>query len=109
MTSREAILNTSVTAAVLLSMASNFLLNRALTFGDRTRQPLPKQFLMFIAVCLLGAIVNWFVTTGLARRWTDVLLGLQTAAVCGVLAGMVFNYLGSRLVVFRGSRAPKRR
>jgi len=108
MTSREAILNTSVTVAVLLSMASNFLLNRALTFGDRTRQPLAKQFLMFVAVCFIGAIVNWFVTTRLAVRWTDVLFGLQSAAVCGVLAGMVFNYLGSRLLVFRGERASTR-
>jgi len=105
MTSREAILNTSVTAAVLVSMASNFLLNRALTFGDRARQPLAKQFLLFVGVCLIGAVVNWFVTTRLALRWTDFTLGLQTASMCGVLAGMIFNYLGSRLFVFRGARA----
>jgi dolichol-phosphate mannosyltransferase len=104
MTSREALLNTSVTTAVLVSMASNFLLNRALTFGDRARQPMLKQFLMFVGVCLIGAVVNWFVTTRLALRWTDFMLGLQTASVCGVLAWMAFNYLGSRLFVFRGTR-----
>ncbi len=105
---QSARLNTAVPLAVLLSMTSNFLLNRALTFSDKARGKLRSEYLTFVAVCLVGGIVNWWVTTTLALRWTDITLGfplgLQAAAVCGVLAGMLFNYIGARSFVFRTIR-----
>lgn len=108
---QSARLNTAVPLAVLLSMTSNFLLNRVLTFSDKARGKLGREYLTFIAVCLVGGIVNWWVTTTLALRWTDITLGftlgLQAAAVCGVLAGMLFNYIGARSFVFRTIRPKK--
>lgn len=104
MTSQEVRLNTAVPFAVLVAMTSNFFLNRVFTFADKRRGHLGREYLTFVGVCLFGGIINWWVTTRLAVRWTDVLLGLQAAAVCGVLAGMVFNYVGSRSFVFRTVR-----
>ncbi len=96
-------LNTAVTIAVLVSMTTNFFLNRMLTFGDKVRRSLRREYLTFVAVCLVGGVVNWWATTRLAVQWRDVFLGLQAAALCGVAAGMFFNYLGSRLFVFRSN------
>ena len=104
MTSQSVRLNTAVPVAVLLSMTSNFFLNRVFTFADKRRSHLGREYLTFVAVCLVGGVVNWWVTTRLAVRWTEMMLGLQAAAVCGVLAGMLFNYIGSRAAVFRTVR-----
>ncbi len=97
--------NTAVTVAVLASMTTNFFLNRMLTFGDKARGQLSREYLKFIAVCLVGGVVNWWTTTRLAPQWNEILLGLQAASLCGVAAGMFFNYVGSRLFVFRTIRA----
>ncbi len=96
--------NTAVTIAVLASMTTNFFLNRMLTFGDKARGHLGREYSKFVAVCLLGGVVNWWTTTRLASQWSEIMLGLQAASLCGVGAGMFFNYLGSRLFVFRTSR-----
>ncbi len=96
--------NTAVTIAVLASMTTNFFLNRMLTFADKATRSLGRAYLTFVGVCLVGGIVNWWTTTRLAAQWNDVTLGLQAAALCGVGAGMLFNYAGSRLLVFRTKR-----
>ena len=98
-------LNTAVTLAVFASMTTNFFLNRMLTFADKAPGHLGREYLKFIAVCLLGGVLNWWVTTRLAAGWKEITLGLQAAALCGVAAGMFFNYLGSRLFVFRTKRS----
>ncbi len=103
-TAQSARLNTAVTIAVFVSMSTNFLLNRMLTFGDKARGHLGRKYLTFVGVCLVGGVVNWWATTRLALRWHEITLGLQAAAVCGVFAGMLFNYIGSRIFVFRTIR-----
>ena len=102
--SSSARVNTAVTIAVFASMTTNFFLNRMLTFGDKVRKSLRREYLTFVSVCLVGGVVNWWVTTRLAAQWQEILLGLQAAALCGVAAGMLFNYAGSRLFVFRTKR-----
>ncbi len=104
MTSQDARLNTAVPFAVFVAMTSNFFLNRVFTFADKRRGHLGREYLSFVGVCLLGGIINWWVTTRLAKQWSDVTLGLQGAAVVGVFAGMFFNYVGSRMFIFRTVR-----
>jgi putative flippase GtrA len=55
------------------------------------------QFLGFVAACSVGAVVNYFMTTGL---W-EVIRLKQVAALIGVLAGTFFNFVASRFVIFR--------
>ena len=97
-------LNTAITLAVFASMTTNFFLNRMATFSDKATKSLGRAYLTFVAVCLIGGVVNWWTTKRLATEWHEITLGLQIAALCGVAAGMLFNYAGARMFVFRTKR-----
>jgi dolichol-phosphate mannosyltransferase len=87
----------AVALAIALSMLWNFALNRRFSFSYARDQSALVQLVGFAAACSLGAIVNYLVTTAL---W-DVLRFKQSAALLGIAAGTLFNFLGSRFVVFR--------
>ena len=87
----------AVAAAIAVSMLWNFSLNRRFSFSYARDQSMVAQFFGFVAACSIGAVVNYFTTTGL---W-EMLRYKQMAAFVGVLAGTSFNFLASRFVVFR--------
>ncbi len=89
----------AVAAAITLSMASNFMLNRRFTFSYARDQSIVKQFFGFCTACSIGAGVN-FITTMLVHSAAPD-LPLEVAAIAGIAAGMGFNFLASRFVVFR--------
>jgi len=84
------------------SLCTNFLLNRRFTFSYARREPILWQFLGFVSASLLGLLVNY--TVALSLR-THVLeqgtFALQLSALAGIAAGMGFNFLGARYLVFR--------
>ncbi len=86
-----------VAIAIVISMLWNFALNRRFSFSYAREGSLPRQFLGFVAACAIGAVVNYFTTI---RLW-EVIRYKQLAAVGGVLAGTVFNFIASRFVIFR--------
>jgi dolichol-phosphate mannosyltransferase len=88
---------TAIALAILLSMTSNFALNRRFTFSYSRLEPIVKQFTGFIATCTLGAVVNYLVTGWL---W-DSFDYKQIAAAVGVISGTAFNFVGSRYLIFR--------
>ncbi len=56
-----------------------------------------RQLVAFISACSVGAVVNYWVTL-----WTHPFTPIpQIAAIFGVVAGTVFNFLASRYWVFR--------
>jgi dolichol-phosphate mannosyltransferase len=83
--------------AIALSMVWNFALNRRFSFSFARQEPLVKQFVGFIGACSIGGLAN-YVTTNLVWHW--VTYG-QVAAAIGVIAGMGFNFIVSRFLVFR--------
>jgi dolichol-phosphate mannosyltransferase len=87
----------AVAIAIFVSMGWNFLLNRRFSFSYARDQSMLRQFFGFVAACSLGALVNYFVTTSI---WS-VTPYRQLAAVVGVLAGTLFNFVASRFLVFR--------
>jgi len=90
--------------AIWGAMTWNFLLNRRATFSyARVHAPTP-QYVKFCAACLVGALVNWAVSIGLCARFAFFARWKLLAAMLGVVAGTVFNYLASSRLVFR--RAP---
>lgn len=92
-----------------VSVVSNFLLNRRFTFSYAKDRPILGQFAGFVGASAVGMAVNYAVALYLnAHVLGDSPLSLQLAALGGVAAGMVFNFLGSRYVVFR-KRFVKRR
>lgn len=91
-----------------VSVGTNFLLNRRFTFSYARDRHMGRQFLGFIGASAVGAAVSFGV--GLVLResvFAGVSGGLQLAALCGIAAGMIFNYLGNRYIVFRKTHIRK--
>jgi dolichol-phosphate mannosyltransferase len=86
--------------AIWVAMTWNFWLNRRLTFSYARREPPLRQYLLFCASCMLGAVVNWTVSMALCAyvplfdRWT------VSAAFLGAVGGTAFNYVLSSRFVF---------
>jgi dolichol-phosphate mannosyltransferase len=87
----------AVALAIGLSMIWNFALNRRFSFSFARKESVLRQFVGFIGACSIGGFVNYFVTI-LACRWVSY---TQLAAAIGVVAGMGFNFIVSRFLVFR--------
>jgi dolichol-phosphate mannosyltransferase len=85
-----------------LSLVTNFLLNRRFTFSYARHEPILRQFLGFVSASLLGLLVNYSLALWLRMNVLDEgPFALQLAALAGIAAGMGFNFLGARYVVFR--------
>jgi dolichol-phosphate mannosyltransferase len=87
----------AVVLAIFLSMIWNFVLNRRSSFSYARDGSIVRQFIGFVSACSLGAVVNYFVT----MYAMDTLGQPQLAATVGVIAATGFNFMASRLVVFR--------
>ncbi len=85
-----------------VSVISNFLLNRRFTFSYARDRSAGRQFVGFVAASAVGASVSFIVSLALrATAFSELSYGLHLAALCGIAAGMIFNYLGNRYIVFR--------
>jgi dolichol-phosphate mannosyltransferase len=87
----------AIAVAIAISMAWNFALNRRFSFSYARKGSIVWQLAGFVAACSIGAVVNYFVTLSV---W-DAFRYKQTAAVVGVVAGTLFNFVSNRFVVFR--------
>jgi dolichol-phosphate mannosyltransferase len=85
----------AVALAIAVSMVTNFVLNRRFSFSYARGGSIFKQFLGFVAACSIGALVNYLVTL-----W-QLPSHQQLAAIEGVLAGTLFNFVANRFLVFR--------
>lgn len=83
-----------------VSIVTNFFLNRRFTFHHAARGPIVKQFAGFVASCMVGAVVNYLIAN-MAHRSFGSVWPPQVSASVGVLAGMAFNFVLNRYVVFR--------
>ena len=88
---------------IAVSVLSNFALNRRFSFSYAKNDPVLPQLLSFLTASALGMVVNFAVAVLLQERLfaLGVPFALQLSAMAGVLAGMTFNFLGSRYFVFR--------
>ncbi|HNR33585.1 MAG TPA: glycosyltransferase family 2 protein [Candidatus Hydrogenedentes bacterium] len=94
-------LKAAVAVAILVSMITNFLLNRRFTFSYAGRGPFWRQMFGFIAASSVGAVVNYGVTLGALSLWPALIP--QIASIMGILAGLIFNFFASRYIVFAKS------
>lgn len=89
-------------AGIAVSICSNFALNRRFTFSYARDRSVSKQFAGFVLSSSIGGLVSFFVATYALRAGLgDLAYGLQVAALCGIAAGMTFNFIGNRYVVFQ--------
>ncbi|MBA4028045.1 MAG: glycosyltransferase family 2 protein [Planctomyces sp.] len=88
-----------------VSILSNFALNRRFTFGHARGGSVVTQLVGFVLTCLVGAVIQ-YVVTARALSWLAEGSPTPLAVPFGVAAGMAFNFLISRYVVFArgGSR-----
>jgi putative flippase GtrA len=78
--------------------------NRNLTFADRKAHGaagMLTEYGKFLAANALGGAVNFVVFKGLGLYAPQPLNNPFLALACGVLAGLVFNFTVSKLLVFR--------
>lgn len=90
----------AVAVAIWISMSSNFLLNRYITFSYARHAPILKQYLGFCSSCLLGAVFNWLTTMVLRASIRFFENRLLLAALVGIIVGMAFNFILCRYFVF---------
>ena len=87
----------AIALAIGISLVWNFILNRRFTFSYARGQSIVKQFIGFASTCSIGALANYFVTLVIWQSFSYK----QVAAAIGILAGTIFNFIGSRYLVFR--------
>lgn len=86
--------------AIVLSMLTNFVLNRRFSFSYARKGPFFKQLFRFCGACSLGAVVNYATALGI---WTygPRFMSVYVASLCGIVMGTLLNFLASRYLVFR--------
>jgi putative flippase GtrA len=85
----------------LISGAQNYIIHHKWSFVENTRGTSPsiKKFFTFIFFALLGLVVNIFVMNTMLKH---IALPYKTIAqACGILAGMIINFVTAKLIVFK--------
>ena len=91
-----------IAGGILVSVVTNFLLNRRFTFSYARNRNIWYQFAGFVGASLAGMIVNYSVAMYLNSNVLPNRPGsLYLAALAGIGSGLIFNFLGNRYVVFR--------
>jgi putative flippase GtrA len=99
----------ALACAIFVAMCFTWVGNRYLTFGARRAhgvRAIVEEWLRFVGANLLGAVVNYGVALALVHYGPGWLGNLYVAQAIGVLAGLVFNFTLSRLLVFRTPPSP---
>ncbi len=89
----------AVAAGIVVSVLSNFVLNRRFTFDYARHKNVYKQLVGFVLASIVGGSIQWLVTMAATQQLPQI--PIQIAALIGIAAGMVFNFLANRFVVFR--------
>lgn len=92
----------ALAGGIAISLLSNFALNRRFAFSYARRGNPWKQLAGFVGASMVGMLVNYVVSVALLETaLRDVAGGVQLAAMAGIAAGMVFNFVGNRFLVFK--------
>lgn len=87
--------------AIWGAMTWNYWWNRKVTFSRARERPALQQYALFCMSCGLGAVVSWSVFAGLNSAVDFFGERPIIAAVVGIVAGTVFNFVMSKHVAFR--------
>ncbi len=93
--------------SIWISLTWNFLPNRYLTFDLAAHHPVWPQYGRFVATCALGVVVNWSITMTLSHQVASFKDHELIAALIGIAAGTIFNFVISHEWAFRPARLPK--
>ncbi|MGE0153594.1 MAG: GtrA family protein [Reyranellaceae bacterium] len=94
-------------ASFLCAASTTWWLNRHFTFARNPEQKLARQWLGFLLVSTGGAVINYGAYVVTLQLWPLAYDYPAIGAAVGALAGMLFNFPVSKLLVFRtGLPAP---
>lgn len=91
--------------AIAVTMVWNFVFDRWLAFWYARRQSIVRQFVGFLAVCSVPVLVNFFITRWLIGDEFATPAAGAVGALVGSAAGVIFNWVVTRAVVFREPRS----
>ncbi len=91
----------SLVIGFLFSVLSNFVLNKVITFEESNNDNLLRRFATFLAIGLLGLVVNMIISLNLYSHVDFFRQYYLLASMAGIISGTVVNFTGSRLLVFR--------
>ncbi len=95
-----------IVVAIALTMIWNFAFDRWFAFWYDRRTAVLRQFVGFVAVCSVPVLVNFFLTRWLLGEGELVTpIAGVLGALAGSIAGLLFNWVVARAVVF--SRPPR--
>jgi dolichol-phosphate mannosyltransferase len=92
-----------IAIAVMLTMTWNFFWDRRLAFWDSRSRSIISQYAGFVSVCAVPVLLTFFVTWSFSGSVDLPLAGVIGSAI-GSAAGLVFNWLGTRMFVFNATR-----
>lgn len=90
--------------SIFVAMSWNYLGNRFLTFADRHHHAPIRQYLMYCGCSLFAASVSWGISSYLWEFHASQLRYPAVAAIAGIGAGVILNYLSSHFLVFPRKR-----
>ena len=90
--------------AIWVAMTWNFWLNRRITFSFARTRAIVPQYLMFCLTCGLGAVVNWTTSIAAGSLLTIFVGRPLLAAVLGIIAGSIFNFILCNTAVFHRAK-----
>jgi len=79
--------------AIAASLTWNFFPNRHFTFEHTAQQPAWTQYQRYVLTCAIGMLVNWAVMVSLVDHSDWFHEHHYWAALLGIAAGTMFNYL----------------
>lgn len=89
----------------LIAATFTWQLNRKLTFRGGAADHVGKQWLKFVSANAVGGLINLAVYAVMIARVPAAREFPVLAVACGSVAGLVFNFIASRVVVFRAHLA----
>jgi dolichol-phosphate mannosyltransferase len=84
---------------IIVSITSNFILNKLWTFGDRDFSPKHsiKQYLLFLIICSLGASLQ----LGLVYVMVESEIPYEVALLMAVIAASISNFILNKKITFK--------
>ncbi len=90
----------SIAIAAWLTMSWNFIWDRKYAFWNSHNKSIAMQYCGFVLICSIPVLTNYFVTLYMSEE-NAIQLAALTGAAVGSAIGIVFNFMMTRLFVFR--------
>ncbi len=89
----------AIALAIMVSVCTNFLLNRRFTFSHSREGVILHQFVKYVLSVSLGLLVQYGVSVFLVETYEN--MHVQLASLFGIGAAMVLNFTMMKFVVFK--------